>query len=43
MVGGVVSSMVKVAVVVAVLPQESVAVNVTIAEPVSPQSSDKPV
>ena len=40
--GSVVSSIVKVAVVVLVLPQSSVAVKVTVAEPVAPQSSDKP-
>ena len=37
--GAVVSTMVKVAVVVVVLPQSSVAVQVTIAEPVAPHSS----
>ena len=42
MAGFVVSSMVKVAVVLLALPQSSVAVNVTVAEPVAPQSSLKP-
>ena len=40
--GLVVSSMVNVAVVLLVLPQSSVAVKVTVAEPVAPQSSLKP-
>ena len=39
--GAVVSSMVKIAVVEEVLSQSSVAVNVTMAMPVDPQSSDK--
>ena len=41
-VGGVVSSMVKVAVVADSLVQSSVAVKVTVAAPVSPQPSDRP-
>ena len=41
-VGAVLSSMVKMAVVLVLLPQLSVAENVTVAEPVSPQSSLKP-
>src|SRR5690606_3689477 len=41
--GLVVSSIVKVAVVVLALPHESVAVKVTVAEPVSPQSSLNPL
>ena len=39
-VGAVVSSMVKVAVDVAVFPQSSVAVKVTVADPVAPHSSE---
>ena len=39
MAGSVVSSMVKVAVVVLVFPQSSVAENITVADPVAPQSS----
>ena len=39
--GAVVSSIVKVADVVEVNPQESVAVKITVAEPVAPQSSLK--
>ena len=42
MLGTVVSSMVNVAVVDVALPQSSVAVNVTVAAPVAPQSSLKP-
>ena len=42
-VGLVVSSIVNVAVVEVALPQSSVAVKVTVAEPVSPQSSLKPL
>ena len=38
-VGSVVSSIVKVAVVLILLPQSSVAVKITVAEPVAPQSS----
>ena len=41
MLGSVVSSIVKVAVVLLVLPQASVAVKVTVALPVAPQSSLK--
>ena len=37
------SSIVNVAVVVLLLPHSSVAVNVTVAEPVAPQSSDSTV
>ena len=40
--GLVVSSIVNVAAVLLALPQSSVAVNVTVAEPVAPQSSLKP-
>ena len=43
MLGSVVSSMVKVAVVVLVLPQSSVAVKVTVSAPVAPQRSLNPV
>ena len=43
MVGFVVSSIVKVAVVVDVFPQSSVAVNVTVSVPVAPHRSDNPV
>ena len=39
--GGVVSSIVKVAVVDAEFPHPSVAVNVTVTEPVAPQSSER--
>src|SRR5688572_20922110 len=42
-VGGVVSSIVKVAVVVLALPQSSVAVKLTVALPVAPQSSLSPL
>ena len=42
-VGAVVSSIVNVAVVVLVFPQPSVTVNVTVADPVAPQVSDKAV
>ena len=43
MVGGVVSAMVNLAMVSALLPHSSVAVKVTVAAPVSPQSSDSAV